>query len=110
MIHVNFVNPTKRDVSSAFRQMEDALGYEVATFGSNKMNKGAFVGFFDIVVATRKHLYCIEVKIGRDTVKPAQMRWAEAIKNLEQTSEEIEYILITEKNFREVFNKIITQG
>ena len=74
---------TKKDISRIFAKLRD-FGFLVFNFNSNKkLNRGKMTGFCDHLIIGKGKIYFIEVKIGKDTIKPEQFLLQRAIDETE---------------------------
>lgn len=82
--------PTKSDFTKAFNELRK-FGYDVKNFNSNLKMKTGIKGFVDHLITGHGHLVFVEVKIGKDTMKPEQLFFAERIKSAVDKNSTVKY-------------------
>jgi len=94
---------TKSGLSRYFKQLE-AYGFKVFNFQSHRAMNAGTTGMTDLLVIGRKapEKYFLEIKVGKDRLSPAQIALRELLEPQGCWFE------VTEKNYREIFDHVLT--
>lgn len=97
---------TKGEISAQLRSLSK-YGYLVYTFNSNKRMRGACQGWVDHVVIDKRKgiVYFLEVKIGPDSLRAAQIELKTALISME--SKQVRYRIVTVDNMSTVIDEIV---
>lgn len=99
---------SKSDITKAFNTLRK-YGYLVKNFNHNKAMPKGSAGFPDMCIAGHGYLIFCEVKIGKDKFSPDQEKWAGAIQEAIYHWGHVQYFIVTENNYTEIVDKILTK-
>lgn len=96
---------TKADISKSLKEIETKFGGLVFNFGSNRKNRGSFIGKTDMEIYYKGILAMVEIKIGTDKLSEKQITYGLAV----CSTPTVPYWIATENNYQ-TFKEMILRG
>ena len=97
---------TKTIIKDYLKEMIEKHGGTVITFNSNRFATKGAKGFVDHVIFYKYSIYFVEVKIGRDKISSEQKHIANLILDINKQNRNINYIIVTERNYTDFLTMI----
>ena len=97
---------TKSEITKIFSKLRE-YGYLVAHFTDNRRGTKGNNGFPDIHIVGKGKIYYIEVKIGKDTFSPDQLKYQEVLQRVNVYTDRVKYLVVTEKNAQQIADDIL---
>lgn len=97
---------SKGEIAKAFKWIEK-YGFKVRNMGDNHRGRKSRKDLPDCFIVGHGCFHAIEIKVGADKLSKGQKEYADELKKVEKKNKTVFYWLCTEKNYKQIIDKIL---